>query len=273
MKKFFTLIELLVVIAIIAILAAMLLPALAKAREKARIISCASNMKQVVFGCIQYYMDWEDFILPYESAIHSQDPNYVNEERTKEKDGTQSVPWSIFAAPYISGGAAKNANGTDATRWGALPAEWAKGVYHCPAAYALPYYWWTPQYGIPTYGIGGKGTNTYFRPIWYAQEVKSPSQLGYIFETWNNTLSTEYYTTSKGRHTFYNLSTNAEGNISQLDTIRHNGVCNIAMFDGHVETNWSLNSIKATEGPYKLYQNAYPMYERNPEVKHESFKP
>jgi prepilin-type N-terminal cleavage/methylation domain-containing protein/prepilin-type processing-associated H-X9-DG protein len=59
-RRGFTLIELLVVIAIIAILAAILFPVFAKAREKARQSSCLSNIKQLTLGALQYAQDYDE---------------------------------------------------------------------------------------------------------------------------------------------------------------------------------------------------------------------
>ena len=59
-RRGFTLIELLVVIAIIAILAAILFPVFARAREKARQTSCLSNMKQLGLGMLMYAQDYDE---------------------------------------------------------------------------------------------------------------------------------------------------------------------------------------------------------------------
>ena len=64
MRKGFTLIELLVVIAIIAILAAILFPVFAKAREKARQSSCLANMKQFGLGILSYAQDYDEMLCP-----------------------------------------------------------------------------------------------------------------------------------------------------------------------------------------------------------------
>jgi prepilin-type N-terminal cleavage/methylation domain-containing protein/prepilin-type processing-associated H-X9-DG protein len=86
-QRGFTLIELLVVIAIIAILAAILFPVFAKAREKARQTSCLNNQKQLALGWTMYVQDYDEAFPPY---CHY---NYDTSSWT--------VRWYTLLEPYI----------------------------------------------------------------------------------------------------------------------------------------------------------------------------
>jgi prepilin-type N-terminal cleavage/methylation domain-containing protein/prepilin-type processing-associated H-X9-DG protein len=83
-RRAFTLIELLVVIAIIAILAAILFPVFAQAREKARAVSCLSNMKQIGLGVMQYTQDYDE-MLPLDS----------------QNGALQYAPYDTQIQPYV----------------------------------------------------------------------------------------------------------------------------------------------------------------------------
>src|ERR1700693_1312670 len=91
-KKGFTLIELLVVIAIIAILAAILFPVFARAREKARQTFCLSNMKQILLAAMMHGQDYDERLMP--SWLNYMPPPASN-------NFSNGTPWTIFIQPYM----------------------------------------------------------------------------------------------------------------------------------------------------------------------------
>jgi prepilin-type N-terminal cleavage/methylation domain-containing protein len=115
----FTLIELLVVIAIIAILAAILFPVFAQAREKARQTSCLSNLKQIGLGAIMYTQDYDETFPRLQWDIAS----------TPDRASWNPWTWKESIAPYVK-------NGTAMMDWGvggARVLNAVSDVWVCPS--------------------------------------------------------------------------------------------------------------------------------------------
>jgi prepilin-type N-terminal cleavage/methylation domain-containing protein len=148
----FTLIELLVVIAIIAILAAMLLPALSAAKKKAQGIQCQNNLRELTLGWIMYANDFSDNLMPMHGATNL---NWCAGDMTILPDATNSILIiNSLMYPYVKTAA----------------------VYRCPAD--------TSTFANRAYPYGGPGTprvrsmsmNAWLGGQVFASILSTPSQ-------------------------------------------------------------------------------------------------
>ena len=229
-RKGFTLIELLVVVAIIAILAAMLLPALSMARERARSAACMNNLKQIMLATLMYVNDYNEYLPPVDMYCETAN---TNASFTTNGDW----PWDLELMPYISN---RPFNGTTGS-WLNNDANMKSTVFHCPS------YNGTEDCGSGTYGVDSWNDGKMWGNVMHTVEYGTPVTVNWLKLSRVKTPSRTFKYCDVGDY----YSTIAYQKAPFLNAAaRHNGFVHFAFYDGHVETILLLNIPNNSTGVF-----------------------